>query len=172
MDCAAYRHRRQADAILIPEIPFDIRKVARHLQKATAGQRQHAIVVVAEGAKPVGGGVMVKSHEPGRVERLGGIGEAVAGQLQELTGKETRAVVLGHLLRGGSPNAQDRILGLGFGAGAIYALNHGMDGVMVALKPPKLDFVPLEEAVAQLRQVPLDGEAVLVARVLGVSFGD
>ena len=81
-------------------------------------------------------------------------------------------MVLGHLLRGGSPNAQDRILGLGFGAGAVYALNRGMDGVMVALKPPKLDFVPLAEAVAQLRQVPLDGEAVLVARVLGVCFGD
>jgi ATP-dependent phosphofructokinase / diphosphate-dependent phosphofructokinase len=162
----------QADAILIPEVPFDIRKVACHLQTATSGSRQHAIVVVAEGAKTAGGDVVVKTREPGRVERLGGIGESVAAQLQDLTGKETRAVVLGHLLRGGSPNAQDRILGLGFGAGAVYALNHGMDGVMVALKPPKLDFVPLEEAVAQLRLVPLDGEAMLVARALGVCFGN
>jgi len=161
----------QADAILIPEIPYDIAQVARHLKEATSGERQHAIVVVAEGAKPVGGGVTVKSREAGRVERLGGIGDSVAHQLQELTGKEARAVVLGHLLRGGSPNSQDRILGLGFGAGAVYALEHGMDGVMVALQPPKLAFVPLAEAVAQLKMVPLDGDAVVTARALGISFG-
>ena len=81
-------------------------------------------------------------------------------------------MVLGHLLRGGSPNAQDRIFGLGFGAGAVYALQQGMDGVMVALNPPKLEFVPLEEAVAQLKLVPLDCEAVLVSRALGICFGD
>jgi 6-phosphofructokinase 1 len=162
----------QADAILIPEVAFDIHKVSAHLKSATAGTRQHAIVVVAEGARPMGGGVTVKSHEPGRVERLGGIGERIAEELQQLTGKEARAVVLGHLLRGGSPNAQDRILGLGFGAGAVYALNRGLDGVMVALNPPKLEFVPLEDAVAQLRLVPLDGEAVLAARALGICFGD
>jgi len=161
-----------ADAILIPEIPFDIRKVADHLQKATSGDRQHAIVVVAEGAKTPGGDVTVKSREAGKTERLGGIGETVACQLQQLTGKESRAVVLGHLLRGGSPNAQDRLLGLGFGAGAVYALNHGMDGVMVALKPPRLAFVPLEEAVKELRLVPLDGDAALTARAMGICFGD
>ncbi len=162
----------QADAILIPEIPFDIQKVAQHIKRATGGPRQHALVVVAEGAKPAGGNVTVKSQEAGRVERLGGIGETVADQLQQLTGKESRAVVLGHLLRGGSPNAQDRILGLGFGAGAVYALYHGMDGVMVALKPPALDFVPLAEAVAELKLVPLDGDGVLTARELGICFGD
>ena len=162
----------QADAILIPEIPFDIRKVADRIREATCGQRQHSIVVVAEGAKPAGGDVTVKSHEAGRVERLGGIGETVAAQLQELTGKESRAVVLGHLLRGGSPNAQDRMLGLGFGAGAVYGLKQGLDGVMVALKPPKLDFVPLAEAVAELKLVPLDGDGVLTARALGICFGD
>ena len=91
----------QADAILIPEIPYDLGKVADHLQKATSGERQHAIVVVAEGARPVGGDVTVKAHEPGRVERLGGVGETVASGLQSLMGKESRAVVLGHLLRGG-----------------------------------------------------------------------
>jgi len=127
---------------------------------------------VAEGAKPKGGDVTVKSREPGRVERLGGIGERVAAELQDLTGKETRATILGHLLRGGSPNAQDRILGLGFGAGAVYALQHGMDGVMVALNPPKLEFVPLEDAVVKLRTVPPDCEAVLVARALNICFGD
>jgi phosphofructokinase-like protein len=161
----------QADAILIPEIPYDISKVADHVRMVRSS-RGHAVIVVAEGANPIGGEVAVKSREPGRAERLGGIGERVADQLQELTGQETRCVVLGHLLRGGSPNAQDRILGLGFGAGAVYALHRGMNGVMVALNPPKLEFVPLEEAVAQLKSVPIDCEAVLVSRVLGICFGD
>jgi 6-phosphofructokinase 1 len=162
----------QANAILIPEVPYDIQKVADHLVKTTSGSRQHAIVVVAEGAKPRGGGVTVKSQEPGRVERLGGIGERVAEELQRLTGKESRAVVMGHLLRGGSPNAQDRMLGLSFGAGAVHALRQGMDGVMVALNPPNLDFVPLHDAVVQLKLVPPDGEAVLVAKALDICFGD
>jgi 6-phosphofructokinase 1 len=162
----------QADVILIPEIPYDIGKVADHLRRLTSDKRKHAIVVVAEGAKPVGGDVSVKSRDPGRVERLGGIGEKVSQDLQELTGQESRCTVLGHLLRGGSPSAQDRLLGLGFGAGAVYALHRGMDGVMVALNPPKLEFVPLAEAVSQLKVVPLDCEAVLVSRVLGICFGD
>jgi len=95
----------------------------------------------------------------------------VAGELQALTGKEARAVVLGHLLRGGSPNAQDRIFGLSFGAGAVYALDRGMNGVMVAVNPPRLEFVPLENAVVQLKLVPLDGELVTVARALNICFG-
>jgi len=162
----------RADAILIPEIPYDIRKVAEHLKKVTSGSREHAIVVVAEGAKPLGGELVVKSKEAGRVERLGGIGEMVARQLQELTGRESRAVVLGHLLRGGSPTALDRILGLSFGAAAVYALKQGQNGVMVALNPPRINFVPLKEAVARLKAVPVDGEGVLVGRVLDVCFGD
>jgi 6-phosphofructokinase 1 len=162
----------QADAILIPEIPYDINIVAGHLRNATSGVREHAIVVVAEGAKPAGGDVTVKSREAGRVERLGGIGERVAAQLQELTGKEARSVVLGHLLRGGSPNAQDRIFGLAFGAGAVRGLEQGLDGMMVALNPPKLEFVPLEDAVRQLKLVPVDGHVVTCARDLNICFGD
>jgi 6-phosphofructokinase 1 len=162
----------QADVILIPEIPYDLGKVADHLRRLTSGTRKHAIVVVAEGAKPAGGDVSVKSRDHGAVERLGGIGEKVAHDLQELTGQESRCTVLGHLLRGGSPTAQDRILGLGFGAGAVYALHKGMDGVMVAFNPPRLDFVPLAEAVSQLKLVPPDSEAVLVSRALGICFGD
>src|SRR5215472_14808339 len=131
-----------------------------------------SIVVVAEGAKPVGGNVTVKSREVGRVERLGGVGETVAAQLQELTGKESRSLVLGHLLRGGSPTAMDRNLGVAFGAGAVQALSQGLNGVTVALKPPRLDFVPLEEAVAKLRLVPPDSEFVVTAKALDVCFGD
>jgi len=162
----------RADAILIPEIPYSIELAAAHLKRKHQEGKPCSIVVVAEGAKPIGGDVTVKSREAGRADRLGGIGEAVTAKLQELTGKESRSIVLGHLLRGGSPTAMDRNLGVTFGARAVYALSKGMNGVMVALKPPRLDFVPLHEAVAKLRLVPPDSEGVLVARALDISFGD
>jgi phosphofructokinase-like protein len=162
----------RADAILIPEIPYDIEKVAEHLKRRCNHEHPYAIVVVAEGAKPAGGDVTVKSREIGRVERLGGIGERVAGQLGELTGKESRAVVLGHLLRGGSPSAIDRGLGLMFGAAAVRGLAEGRDGVMVAINPPRIDYVPLKQAVAQLKRVPADGNGVVTARELGICLGD
>ena len=162
----------RADAILIPEIPYSIERVAAHLLRRHQEGKAYSIVVVAEGAKPVGGEATVKAREAGRVERLGGIGETVAAQLQELTGKETRAVVLGHLLRGGSPTSLDRNLGVTFGAGAVHALAKGLDGVMVAIQPPRLEFVPILEAIAKLKSVPLDGEGVVVCRALDISLGD
>ena len=145
----------RSDAILIPEIPYDIQKVAAHLKRKTEGRRSYAIVVAAEGAKPIGGDVTVKAREAGRAERLGGIGERVAEQLQQLTGMESRAVVLGHLLRGGSPTSMDRNLGLMFGAAAVRALAEGQNGIMVALNPPRIDYVPLKQAVAKMKTVPL-----------------
>jgi len=96
----------------------------------------------------------------------------VAEQLHEKTGKETRAVVLGHLLRGGSPTSLDRLLGLNFGAAAVRALAEGRKGVMVALNPPRIDYVPLEAAVSKQKLVPIDGNAVITARALDISFGD
>jgi 6-phosphofructokinase 1 len=164
----------RADAILIPEIPFDIAKVAAHIKCKTAGRdQQYSIVVVAEGAKPVGGGVILKeAASAGHVERLGGVGEMVAGQLRELNGKETRAVVLGHLLRGGQPTSLDRSLGLVFGAAAVRALAEDHDGVMVALNPPQIDYVPLKVATAKLKLVAADDYGVMTARTLGISFGD
>jgi 6-phosphofructokinase 1 len=162
----------RADAILIPEIPYDIGKVAAHLKGKTAGRRSYAIVVAAEGAKPIGGEVTVRAREAGRAERLGGIGERVAEQLQELTGMESRAVVLGHLLRGGSPTSMDRNLGLMFGAAAARALAEGQNGVMVALNPPRIDYVPLKQAVAKLKTVPPNSNGIVTARALEISFGD
>jgi 6-phosphofructokinase 1 len=160
-----------ADAILIPEIPYDLERVAAHL-KTRAERRGYAIVVVAEGAAPRGGTVSVKSRELGRAERLGGVGEHVAAELGPLTGYETRAVVLGHLLRGGSPVAIDRFLGLNFGAAAVRAIADGKRDVMVALNPPTLAYVPLADAVARNRLVPPDGVGVVTARTLGIGFGD
>ena len=161
----------QANAILIPEIPYDMGKVAAHL-KEKAAELSYAIVVVAEGAKPIGGDVTVKAREPGRVERLGGIGARVAEQLERLTGIESRAVVLGHLLRGGTPTSLDRNLGLMFGAAAVRALAEGQNGVMVAINPPNIGYVPLKQAVAKLKTVPLDSNGIVTARTLDISLGD
>lgn len=164
----------RADAILIPEIPYDIRKVAAHVKRKTAVRsRQYSIIVVAEGAKAIGGGVTLKeAASAGHVERLGGVGEIVARQLQELTGKETRTVVLGHLLRGGQPTSLDRSLGLICGAAAVRALVEGHHGVMIAVNPPRIDYVPLAAATTKLKLVAPDDYGVMTARTLDVSFGD
>ncbi len=161
----------QASAILIPEIPYDITKVADHLKRMMAEQ-PYAIVVVAEGARPIDGAVTVKVRHPDKVERLGGIGERVATELQRLTGVESRAVVLGHLLRGGSPTAIDRNLALVFGAAAVRALAERQNGVMVAINSPQIEYVPLKQAVATMKRVPLDCPGIATARTLDIALGD
>jgi 6-phosphofructokinase 1 len=161
-----------ADAILIPEIPYDLGKVAEKVRQRDGQGRTFSIVIVAEGAKAVGGSVSVVNREVGRAERLGGAGEKVAAELEELTGKETRLVVLGHLLRGGSPTSFDRLLGQRFGAAAVRALDEGQRGVMVALDPPTVRYIPLEEATRRMKTVPLDCDIMLTARDLGICFGD
>jgi 6-phosphofructokinase 1 len=161
-----------ADVILIPEVPFDLQKVSDKILERKKSGSNFSIVVVAEGAKPVGGSVSVISKEVGRAERLGGIGERIMDDLQVLTGKETRLVVLGHLLRGGSPTANDRLIALRFGAAAVRALDEGQSGVMVALDPPVVKYVPLADATRRMKNVPLDCDTMLTARDLGVCFGD
>ncbi len=158
----------RADAILIPEIPYDLSRVAEVLRRKMEQRRSYAIVVVAEGAKPLGGEM---TYQAG-TDRLGGIGDRVARELHEMTGHETRTVVLGHLLRGGPPVAADRMLGLMFGAASIRGLAEGREGVMVALNPPHIDYVPLARAVAKIKRVPVDGDAVMTARTLDVALGD
>ncbi len=108
----------------------------------------------------------------GRLERLGGVGVIVTDQLQQLTGKECRLVVLGHLLRGGSPTTFDRLIALRFGAAAIRGLAEGKGGCMVALDPPTVRYVPLEAATSRMKSVPLDCDSILTARELGICFGD
>jgi ATP-dependent phosphofructokinase / diphosphate-dependent phosphofructokinase len=161
-----------ADVILIPEIPFDLEKVAQKIHERDEAGLNFSIVMVAEGARPKGGSMSVVSREVGRAERLGGIGEKVAADLEELTGKETRLVVLGHLLRGGTPTSFDRLIAQRFGAAAIRALDEGQRGVMVALDPPTVKYIPLEEATRRMKTVPLDNDIMLTARDLGISFGD
>jgi ATP-dependent phosphofructokinase / diphosphate-dependent phosphofructokinase len=161
-----------AHAILIPEIPYSLEPVAELIRNREERGANFAIVVVAEGAVPRDGerSVLGKSHD--QAERLGGIGEQVARQLTALTGKEARTVVLGHVVRGGTPTAQDRLLGARFGAAAVRGIEEGMNGVMVALNEPRIDFVPLVEAIGSMRTVPPDCDTVLAARDIGVCFGD
>jgi ATP-dependent phosphofructokinase / diphosphate-dependent phosphofructokinase len=161
-----------ADAILIPEIPYDIETVANKIKERAAQGRNFAIVVVAEGARPRGGRRSVIETRLGAQERLGGAAEIVAQELHVLTGKETRHVVLGHLLRGGTPTTFDRLISLRFGAAAVRALAEGRSGVMVALDPPTVRYVPLDQATRRMKTVPLDCDTILTARELGVCLGD
>ena len=162
-----------AHAILIPEIPYDLEKVAAKIRTRDTQGRHYTIVVVAEGAMPKDGHLSVKDQAiTGTAERLGGVGETVSAQLKDLTGKDVRTVVLGHLLRGGSPTANDRLISLRFGAAAVRALDEGASGIMVALDPPTVRYVPIEEVAGHMRRVPLDCDTVSTARDLGLSFGD
>ena len=158
-----------ADVILIPEIPFDITTVCDKIRRREAEGRHFSIVVVAEGAVPKGGSVSLLDPEH---ERLGGIGDKVAHSIQEMTGKETRSLVLGHLQRGGSPTTFDRLLALRFGAAAVRLIAERKFGYMVALQPPIIAAVPLEEALAAPKRVPLDSDTIATARDLGISLGD
>jgi 6-phosphofructokinase len=157
----------------MPEIPYDLDKVARCIQDRDAWGARFSIVVVAEGAIPRGGemSVIAKARE-GQQERLGGAGLFVANELEARTGKETRSVVLGHLQRGGAPTAFDRTLATRFGGKAVELVLAGVFGVMVANHPPDIVPVPLGEVVGKTRTVPLDYDLVHTARALGVSFGD
>ncbi len=162
-----------ADVILIPEIPFDIEKVAEKIRDRERTGKHFAIVVVAEGAVPAGGSVVLRSPAAvGENDRLGGIGEQVATRIAELTGKETRSLVLGHLQRGGSPTTFDRLLALRFGSAAIRAIAEGDFGTMVAFNPPSVVRVPLEDVIGRTKTVPLDSGVIMTARHLGISFGD
>jgi 6-phosphofructokinase 1 len=161
-----------ADAILLPEIPYDMNKVAAALRERPKRGKHYAIVVVAEGAKPVGGSVSVVGKELGRQEKLGGAGDRVAKELEPLVGKECRTVVLGHLLRGGTPTTFDRLISLRFGAAAVRALEEGRSGVMVALDPPTVRYVPLSEATSRMKTVPQDCDTIKTARDLGICLGD
>jgi ATP-dependent phosphofructokinase / diphosphate-dependent phosphofructokinase len=162
-----------ADAILIPEIPFDLSIVAERLRERDRWGAKFSIVVVAEGAYPKGGRMsVVEEAQECRVERLGGIGAEVCLALASLTGKETRSVVLGHLQRGGAPTSFDRILATRFGGKAVELVKQGEFGTMVAYAPPDIVARRLQDVVGKLKTVPPDFDLLLTAKALGVTFGD
>lgn len=161
-----------ADVILIPEIPFSLQSVEQKIRERDVGGSNFSIVVVAEGAIETGHEQIYQDkgdrlHAP----RLGGIGMYLQRELEALTGKETRCVVLGHLQRGGRPNAFDRMLATNYGSCAVRALADGKRGVMVALQAGDVVTVPICQAIANVKTVPPGGQLVRTARDTGVSFG-
>lgn len=162
-----------AHAILLPEIPYDSAKLSDFLIARERAGHHYSIVLAAEGATTIQGQREVQqAASAGYVERLGGIGEQLAHKLQASTGKEARAVVLGHLLRGGSPTAFDRVSALRFGAAAVRALEQDMSGVMVALAFPNVNYVPLADVAGRMKAVPADSDTLQTARDLGICLGD
>ena len=162
-----------ADAILIPEIPFNLDILATRLLERDRWGARFSIVVVAEGALPTGGKrSLVEEARDGYVERLGGMGAQVADALAKTTGKETRSVVLGHLQRGGAPTSFDRVLATRFGGKAVELVKRGEFGTMVAFAPPDIIARQLEDVVGKTKTVPLDLDLLTTAKALGVTFGD
>jgi 6-phosphofructokinase 1 len=162
-----------ADAILIPEIPFDIALVAERLRERDRWGAKFSIVVVAEGAFPKGGTLsLLEAARAGYAERLGGIGAQVCEALGRETGKETRSVVLGHLQRGGAPTSFDRVLATRFGGKAVELVVRNEFDTMVAFAPPDIIARRLVDIVGKTKTVPMDFDLLLTAKALGVSFGD
>lgn len=163
-----------ADAILIPEVPFQIERVAEKIKLREARGRHFSIVVVAEGAAPAGGDVVVKDAGDAfrGVVVLGGIGERVTKELAALTGKESRCLVLGHLQRGGGPTTFDRLLALRFGTAAVRYLADGAQAGMVALHGNNIELVDLALAAQGTKTVPPECDTVIAAREMGICFGD
>lgn len=163
-----------ADVILIPEIPYSIETVVAKINQRSKQQKKFSIIVVAEGAKEEGGEMVVKKTVENSFDpiRLGGIGNVVAQQVEELTGKETRVTVLGHLQRGGSPTAFDRILATRYGTEAANLVAQGKFGKMVCLQGGKISSVPLERVIGELNQVKMDNDMIHAAVRLGICLGN
>ena len=160
-----------ASIILIPEIPFDLDKVADAIIRREKAGLTSTQVVVAEGARPKDGRQML--HVTGSGEyKLGGMGEQVAREIAKRTGKETRTCVLGHVQRGGAPTTSDRILGTQFGVKAVELIQQGKFGHMVSYQNFEVTEVSIAEAVHRLRLVKPDSQMVQMARAVGISFGD
>ena len=161
-----------ANVVLLPEIPFTFEKITEFINQRDAQGYHSTLVVVAEGASMPDGHIVTIDPNAGGEVRLGGIGEQVAAKLQKLTGKDTRACTLGHLQRGGSPTALDRILGMRFGVMAVKLAKEGRFGRMVSYQSYHVDSVPIEEAVHQLRLVEPASELVQAAKAVGICLGD
>ena len=180
-----------ADVALIPEIPYDINKVANKIENRKKRGKNFSIVVVAEGAKPKDGEMVVQNirNNGAGVDntKLGGVGQVVAKQLEELTGLEARNTTLGYMQRGGTPTAFDRVLSTKYGSKAMELALEGKFGTLVVIKNGKLDSASLEDVVgnntkigavsgntaeSNLRKVTMDDDLVKAARDIGINLGD
>ncbi len=179
-----------ADAVLLPEIPYDLTKVASAVTAHQNAGRRFALIVVAEGARSAltdtasgaDTGCLRSSLAPNAdpdlgegahvIDRTGAAAKSVALGLQRLTEKDVLPFALGHLVRGGAPTVVDRQLGLAYGAGAVKALQSGANGVLISYQPPDVRIVPIAESIGRIRTVPVEGEMMQIARALGIAFGD
>ena len=179
------------DVALIPEIPYDLNKVANKIKERIDIGKRFSLVVVAEGAKPINGEITVKDTRDNGAgvdnTKLGGVGERVAKELEKLTGLEARNTTLGYMQRGGTPTAYDRVLSTKYGSKAMELAMEGKFGVLAVLKNGKLDSVSLEDVVgnnkeigavsgntesSNIRRVTMDDDLVKTARNIGISLGD
>ena len=163
-----------AHVCLIPEIPYDIEKVAAAINDKVEKGRGFAIVVIAEGAKPVGGEVTSRqSDQPGYLNKiLGGVGHRLLDELEGKIDVEARVMILGHLQRGGSPIAYDRILATQFGVKSVELVLNEQYGEMVSYQHPDVVSVPIKNAITEYNHVKLDSALVHTARGVGISLGD
>src|SRR5829696_4794746 len=146
-----------ADVILIPEIPYQIEKVCEKIQRRDKAGRHFSIM---------------GESMPGQAKRVGGVCESIAQEIQRITGKETRSLVLGHLQRGGMPTGYDRLLATRFGGAAVRAIADERWGHMVALQSPHIVTIPIEEVLGEVKRVDPSHDVVQTARATGISFGD
>jgi len=161
------------DVILLPEITWNFENVCRTVTHRDREGKRYTLIVVAEGAHLPDGGLVHSGESSGRGQvKLGGIGEIVAREIAGRLGREARTVVLGHLQRGGTPTAFDRMLATEFGAHATRLVHEGRFGEMVCYRPPDIASVPIAEAIGRLSTVDPRGSAVQAARALGIGFGD
>ena len=180
-----------ADVALIPEIPYDIEKVASKIRNRQKRGKNFSVVVVSEGAKPKGGEMVIEGTRDNGIgvdnTKLGGIGKIVAKQLEKITGLEARETTLGYMQRGGTPTAFDRVLSTKYGTKAMELALEGKFGTLAVIKNGKLDSVSLEEVVGKntkigavsgnteesnLRKVEMDDDLMKTARNIGINFGD
>jgi len=162
------------DIILIPEIPFDLHRIVEKVKERNKKGKRFSIVVIAEGAKPKGGDIVIQRFvkESSDPIRLGGIGFLLGRQIEEATHLETRTVVMGHLLRGGSPTSFDRILATNLGMKAVDLVEDKKFGYMVGVKENSLVAVPLKEVAKGPKLIPFNHPMIKAARSLGTCFGD
>ncbi|NLT65788.1 MAG: 6-phosphofructokinase [Acidobacteria bacterium] len=163
-----------SDVILIPEIPFDIRIVSDFVMGRARHGKRFSIVCVSEGARYKGGKQVISRIDPSSPDpvRLGGIGEAVAADIEDATGIETRTIKLGHVQRGGSPVPADRVLATEFGSKAIDLLAEGERSRLVVVRAGVVTHIPLQDAEGKQRLVPIDHPLIRAARNVGTCFGD
>ena len=163
-----------AHIILIPEIDYKVENLLEKIRYRIAGGSPYSIIMVAEGARELGGAEIKQESGATRlqgVDQLGGVGYHLANRIKNEIDLEVRCTVLGHIQRGGSPNAFDRILGTRLGSYAVAAASEGKFGNMVVLKTPDLVLVPLKDLAGKVRKVPLDSQLIRSAEAIGISFG-